>query len=121
MNHPTTQNSPEARRDPTASNPPSAVPPTALPGHSLQANDRREMLVRGVCEVLSFDEQNVRLVTTAGILNLEGRELRIHTLNTKDGVVAVTGILDGVLYETESNESADRTPVSGKRRFGRSR
>ncbi len=79
------------------------------------------MLVRGVREVLSFDEHNVRLVTTAGVLNLEGRELRIHTLNTKDGIVAVTGILDGVLYENDTADVPSSVPLSGKRRFGRSR
>ena len=105
---------PEVRRESATPNP---NPPPA--GHSLQANERRDMLVRGVQEVLSFDEHNVRLVTTAGVLNLEGRELRIHTLNTRDGIVAVTGILDGVLYE---NDPADNpTPPQGKRRFGRAR
>lgn len=85
---------------------PSATPdPTGVPtGHSLRADERREILVRGVREVLSFDENNVRLVTTAGILNVEGRELRIPNLNTKEGVVAITGILDGVLYENENTE-----------------
>ena len=104
----------EARRESVASGPQSA-------GHSLQANERREMLVRGVQEVLSFDEHNVRLVTTAGVLNLEGRELRIHTLNTRDGVVAVTGILDGVLYENDPSVGQSNMPQSGKRRFGRAR
>lgn len=103
---------PEARREAVNPNPPST-------GHSLQANERHDMLVRGVQEVLSFDEHNVRLVTTAGVLNLEGRELRVHTLNTRDGVVVVTGILDGVLYE---NDLADRSDApQGKRRFGRAR
>ncbi len=95
----------------------SSTPPST--GHSLEANERREMLVRGVREVLSFDEHNVRLITTAGVLNLEGRELRIHTLNTRDGIVAVTGTLDGVLYENDPSEAAPSVPVSGKRRFGR--
>ncbi len=97
-----------------------AQTPTSITGHSLQANERREMLVRGVQEVLSFDEHNVRLVTTAGILNLEGRELRIHTLNTRDGIVAVTGMLDGVLYENDLADGAF-VPTGGKRRFGRAR
>ncbi len=91
--------------------------------HSLVAADRREITVRGVREVLSFDDANVRLVTTAGILNLEGRELRIHVLNTRDGIVAVTGTLDGVLYEDvsdspSSNRDDDRHARGGKvRRF----
>ncbi len=87
--------------------------------HGVMAVDRREITVRGVCEVLSFDENQVRLVTTAGILNLEGREMRIHTLNTQDGVVQVTGTLDGMLYENESPEMpSDHAP---RRRFGRMR
>ncbi len=98
------------------------TPVTPQPtGHSLEAKERRDMLVRGVREVLSFDEHNVRLVTTAGIMNLEGRELRIHTLNTRDGIVTVTGILDGVLYENESADGPTGVPTAGKRRFGRSR
>ncbi len=101
--------SPEPRRE---------TPVSAATGHSLQANERREMLVRGVQEVLSFDEHNVRLVTTAGILNLEGRELRIHNLNTRDGIVSVTGILDGVLYENDATDQPSPS-AAGKRRFGR--
>ncbi len=112
-------NTPSTRQEEEAPAP-TRPHPVQSTTHSLQAHDRKDMLVRGVREVLSFDETNVRLVTTAGIVNLEGRDLRIHTLNTKDGIVAVTGILDGVLYE---NEESITTSVSqsGKRRFGRSR
>ena len=70
------------------------------------ASDRREITVKGVSEVLSFDESLVRLVTVSGILNLEGEEFRVHVLNLKDGVVAVTGRLCGVLYEDTDGASA---------------
>ena len=78
-------------------------------GHSLVAGDRREITVRGVADVLSFDDANVRLVTTCGVLNLEGEGMRIHVLNLKDGVVAVTGQLNGVLYE-DAEGDAPPTP-----------
>ncbi len=84
-------------------------------GHSLLAVDRQEITVRGVREVLSFDEENVRLVTVCGVLNLEGSGLRIHVLNTQDGMVAVTGTLNGVLYEDARPDPAPRA----KGRFGR--
>ena len=77
-------------------------------GHSLAAIDRREITVKGVSEVISFDETNVRLVTVCGILNLEGEGLRIHVLNTKEGTVAVTGKLNGVLYEEDQPPLSDR-------------
>lgn len=86
-------------------------------GHSLVAGDRREITVRGVSEVISFDEANVRLVTTCGVLNLEGEGLRIHVLNLKDGVVAVTGQLNGVLYEDPDGEPVSTPKKSRSRRF----
>lgn len=85
-------------------------------GHTLTARDRGQITVSGVTEVVSFDETNVRLVTTCGILNLEGEELRIHTLNTADGAVAVTGRLNGVLYE-EPDAPAERPRKARPRRF----
>ena len=90
-------------------------------GHSLVAIDRREITVKGVSEVISFDEANVRLVTVCGILNLEGEGLRIHVLNTKDGTVAVTGILNGVLYEEEQSTAVgtdSRKKTRARRLFG---
>ena len=84
-------------------------------GHSLAAQDRREITVKGVSEVLSFDETLVRLVTTCGILNLEGEGLRVRALDPGTGLVAVTGRLNGVLYEDP------RTEESAPRSKGRSR
>ena len=85
-------------------------------GHTLTARDRGQITVSGVSEVISFDEANVRLVTSCGILNLEGEGLRIHVLNTADGAVAVTGKLCGVLYE-DPDTLAERTPKPRSRRF----
>ena len=86
-------------------------------GHRLVANERREITVSGVTDVVSFDETNVRLVTTCGVLNLEGEGLRIHVLNTKDGTVAVTGQLNGVLYEDAETPDTPRSPAKGRRRL----
>jgi len=80
--------------------------------------DRGQITVSGVSEVLSFDETNVRLVTTCGILNLEGDGLRIHVLNTADGTVAVTGRLNGVLYEDPDVQTDRRSKPRSRRFFG---
>ena len=86
-------------------------------GHTLAVRDRGQITVSGVSEVLSFDEANVRLVTTCGILNLEGQTLRIHVLNTADGVVAVTGKLNApdlytvmqILGEAQTRDRIENT------------
>lgn len=88
--------------------------------HRLIAEERGEITVSGVTEVLSFDAENVRLVTTRGILNLEGQGFRIHVLNTGEGTVAVTGQLNGVLYEEpvgEGNPTSDKVSRSRPRRL----
>lgn len=85
-------------------------------GHTLTSRDRAQITVSGVSEVLSFDETNIRLITTCGILNLEGEGLRIHVLNTADGAIAVTGKLNGVLYE-DPDAPAARTEKPRSRRF----
>ena len=87
--------------------------------HRLLADDRGEITVSGVTEVLSFDDENVRLVTTCGILNLEGQGLRIHVLNTGEGTVAVTGQLNGVLYEDPEREGTTSTEKVARPRFRR--
>lgn len=69
--------------------------------HSLQAQDRREIAVNGVREVVSFDEASVLLITVCGQLTVEGEGLHVTTLNTQDGIVIVTGRLNGLFYENE--------------------
>lgn len=96
-------------------------PQTAGKPHDLTATGRRDITVHGVTDVVSFDEANIRLVTTCGILNLEGEELRIHVLNTKEGTVLVTGKLNGLLYEDADPrpEPAPRSARPRGRLFGR--
>ena len=86
--------------------------------HSFYANERQTMTVRGVTEVLSFDENGVLLVTTCGELSLEGAGLHVTVLNTRDGVVEVSGKLYGLLYydnDSSSNEGSNKH--KGKRGF----
>ena len=67
--------------------------------HSITSQDRRAITVRGVREVISFDDGGVDLLTVCGRLTLEGEGLRVTVLNTKDCIVEVTGKLCGLLYE----------------------
>lgn len=66
--------------------------------HSLFAQDRHTVTIHGVTDVVSFDENGVFLLTTCGGLNLEGANLRVTELNTDEGIVEVTGTLNGLLY-----------------------
>ena len=81
--------------------------------HSLLAKDRHTMTIHGVTDVVSFDENGVFLVTICGQLNLEGSDLRVNVLNTEEGIVEVTGTLNGLLYyDTPQGDSKHK---KGKR------
>ena len=91
------------------------VPAADRKPHTLWAVERREVTVKGVTDVLSFDDRSVELVTTSGRMSLDGRDLHVTVLDTAGGVVSVTGLLCGVFYETPDEDSA---PVR-KRGIGR--
>lgn len=82
--------------------------------HSLFAQDRRTMTVHGVTDVISFDENGVFLVTSCGQLNLEGSNLHVNVLNTEDGIVEVTGTLNGLLYY-DLQQTSDKIHRKAKR------
>ena len=86
--------------------------------HSITSQDRRTITVRGVREVISFDDGGVDLLTVCGRLTLEGEGLRVTVLNTKDGIVEVTGKLCGLLYE-DTDLQGDKAERRGRRRFFR--
>ena len=86
--------------------------------HHLSAVNRETITVQGVKDVLSFDEQGVLLVTPCGSLALEGENLHVTVLNTRDGVVEVTGKLNGLLYDDEESSGTQTSKGKG-RPFGR--
>ena len=75
--------------------------------HSITSQDRRAITVRGVREVISFDESSVLLATTSGHMNIEGTGLRVNILDVKEGTVSVDGHIDSIYYS--DNESEDRS------------
>lgn len=59
---------------------------------------RSDMTLCGVEEVLSFDEVGVHLKTVDGELYIEGRDIKIGTLDTDNGRVELCGRVNGFYY-----------------------
>ena len=68
-------------------------------GHSLVAADRREITVKGVSEVVSFDETAVALHTALGVLEIQGRDLKLKNLSLEGGQMEVSGHISALFYE----------------------
>ena len=67
--------------------------------HKLILNERRQLTMSGVTEVISFDETAVVLRTELGTLLIQGRDLQLKTLSLEGGQVAVDGTVTSLSYE----------------------
>ena len=67
--------------------------------HKLQLNERRQLTMTGVTEVVSFDEATVVLQTSLGCLVVQGEGLQLRNLSQEGGQVAVEGQIAGLHYE----------------------
>ena len=71
--------------------------------HGLVLDQRKKLTRTGVTEVLRFDDAAVVLRTELGILTVLGRDLRLKTLSTDGGQMAVTGEVTALSYEEPRN------------------
>ena len=69
--------------------------------HELNMSNRESLNITGVSHVGSFDEHEVVLETSLGILIIKGRELAITQLNLDDGKLAVEGVVKSLEYAEE--------------------
>ena len=67
--------------------------------HKLNLNERKQLTMTGVTEVVSFEETSVVLRTSLGTLTVHGQELQLKTLSLEGGQVAVDGHIAALIYE----------------------
>ena len=67
--------------------------------HKLTLNERRQLTMTGVSEVVSFDDTAVLLKTQLGMLNIHGKDLQLKQLSPEGGQVAVEGTVSALIYE----------------------
>ena len=67
--------------------------------HKLILNERKQLTVTGVTEVVSFDESAVIARTDNGTLVVQGKNLQLKTLQPDGGQVAVEGQISALIYE----------------------
>jgi sporulation protein YabP len=72
--------------------------PMTLP-HRLTLNERQQLHMTGVTEVISFDDSAVVLRTELGNLSVHGQQLQLKTLSVDGGQIAVEGSVTALIYE----------------------
>lgn len=75
------------------------MPEQPILPHKLTLNERKQLTVTGVTEVISFDETAVIARTEYGTLVVQGKDLQLKTLLPEGGQVCVDGTVTALIYE----------------------
>jgi sporulation protein YabP len=67
--------------------------------HHLILHGRERLMISGVSDVESFDEEGIVCKTTQGVLLVRGAGLRVDKLSLEGGDLSVEGRVDSLLYE----------------------
>ncbi len=62
---------------------------------------RERLSVSGVTEVVSFDEEEVVMDTSRGLLTVTGSDLHVDKLSLDIGELSLQGVIDGIVYADE--------------------
>lgn len=73
--------------------------------HNISITEREKILVSGVLDVESFDENEIILYTSEGGIVLNGEEFKINKLNVDNGEVEINGYLNELKYVNTSSGS----------------
>ena len=76
--------------------------------HALTLNERNQLTMTGVTEVVSFDDCAVILRTDLGTLVVQGKELQLKNLSLDGGQVAVDGTVCALIYEAHRGKGLGR-------------
>ena len=69
--------------------------------HRLELDGRERLLVSGVEEVESFDENLIVMDTAQGVLVVRGEGLHIEKLSLDGGDLKVEGLVESLTYEAD--------------------
>ena len=73
-----------------------------LATHSLTLNERKELNLCGVDDVINFDDRLVELSTTLGMMTIEGEDIHIAKLDIVKKELMLCGKISGIYYTDKS-------------------
>ena len=73
--------------------------------HNIIMENRKKVMITGVSQVDSFDEQTVILDTDMGELTVKGSDLHISQLNVDTGELNINGNIYGLVYSNDNRQT----------------
>ena len=66
--------------------------------HTLNLDDREVLTLGGITDVVSFDDSSALLMTTRGLLSLDGEGLHVIKLSVEEGQLMLEGRINALVY-----------------------
>lgn len=73
--------------------------------HVLTLDNRKSLILSGISDVDSFDEQSVTAYTDIGELTIRGQNLHISKLNLDTGDLELDGLIISMTYTNNQSSS----------------
>jgi sporulation protein YabP len=82
--------------------------------HHVSMDRRENVLITGVLDVVSFDEEAIVCETEMGILILRGLNLHVNKLNLDNGELEIDGEIENLSYEDNATFSKGKNSLLSK-------
>lgn len=78
---------------------------------TLTIENRKKMALNGVSEIISFNEDQILLITVLGNIDIRGEELKMTKLDVQNGDVVITGRISYVVYTTNEKKPRKQNSI----------
>lgn len=85
-----------------------------MKGHKININARKNAMITGVNDVLSFDAGEVLLQTEQGVLMIRGSELHVNRLTIEKGEIDIDGKIDSLTYSETAGGNKSGESLLGR-------
>ena len=86
---------------------------TAKSNHRVLLDGRKKVEVTGVLDLLVFDETEVVMETSEGMLSIRGADLHMSSLNLDQGQVGLAGEINELMYD-ELHGGKSKSGIMGR-------
>lgn len=79
---------------------------------TLSLENRKKLILNGVIEVVSFNEEQIVLNTNLGALNIKGVGLKMNKLDVQNGDVIIIGTINSCTYTNNEIKKQKQSLIS---------
>ncbi len=76
--------------------------------------NRKKMILDGVLEIISFNDEQILIITVLGDMDIRGEELKMTKLDVQNGDVVITGKISYVVYTSEGKRPKKQNSIISK-------